>query len=126
MIDFVAEAQTRVIKPSGEETLETIGVSRPERQETGEYGCVVSLPDSSELREIYGEDALQSLSLALRFVADRIEGLLAEGWEFYFGDSDDRFPFEAYFLPIAWTQKLESVARQAGRDRGIARNDESC
>jgi hypothetical protein len=117
MIDFIAHTQSRVVKPSGEEGLYQIGVSTPVQQKTGEYGCQVCLPDAIEPRTIYGEDSLQALSLAMRFMADRIDDMIAKSWKFYFGDSDDRFPFEAYFIPAAWTQKLEAMARDAEKDK---------
>ena len=115
--DFIAQTESRVVKPSGEECVYTIGVSLPVQQKTGEYSCCVSLPDSTEPQMLYGVDSLQSLSLAMRFAADRIDELVSKGWKFYFGDLPDRIPFEAYFLPAAWTQKLEAIGRQAERER---------
>lgn len=113
MDDLVAQARTRVVKPSGEQLMCTIGVSIPLQQKTGEYGCRLDLPDAEEPRTIYGVDSLQSLSLAMRFAADRVDDLISQGWHFYFEDSDDRFPFEAYFIPGAWTKRLESIVEQA-------------
>ena len=120
MIDFIAHTQSRVVKPSGEEGPYTIGVSRPIQQQTGEYGCQVCLPDSIEPRTIYGEDSLQSLSLAMRFAADRIDDMIGKGWKFYFYDSEERFPFETYFIPTVWTQKLKAIDKQA--EQAAARN----
>lgn len=99
MIDFIANTQSRVITPSGVTEIATIGISSPVQQPTGEYGCRVCLPDSSLPRTIYGEDSLQSILLALRFMAGRIDNMIAEDWQFYVVDSHDRFPFEAYFMP---------------------------
>lgn len=97
MDNFIAQTQTRVVQPSGEEVFCTIGLFAPVQQPTGEFGCGVSLPDSPKIRMIYGEDSLQSITLALRYLADRIDALISRGWEFYLGNSGDRFPFETYF-----------------------------
>ena len=115
MIDLIAHTQSRTVKPSGEEELVTIGVSLPTQQPTGEFGCGVVLPDSPEPRIIYGADSLQALSLALRFIAERIDDMISKGWKFHYGDSSDRFPFEAYFMTAAWTQELESIAKKYRR-----------
>ena len=96
MDDLIAKTTTRAISPFGEEFLGTIGVGAPVQQKTGEYGCVVVLPPDYDSKMIFGADSLQSLLLALRFVAVRIDDLTTKGWKFLYPDSDDTIPFGAY------------------------------
>lgn len=65
----------------------------------------------------YGEDSLQSLSLAMRYAADRIDDMISKGWKFYFGDSEDRLPFEAYFVPVAGTKNWKRLRTKPSNKR---------
>jgi hypothetical protein len=112
MPELIAQTRSRVVNPSGEEGVYTIGISSPIKQKTGEYGCDVVLPDSADSRTIYGEDSLQSLSLAMRFSADRINDMIAKGWRFYYPSSNDEIPFEAYFMHPEWISRLEGIGRR--------------
>lgn len=113
MNDIIAKTTVRAVSPIGEEFAGVIGVGAPVLQKTGEYGCAVVLPPDSDSKMIFGEDSLQSLSLALRFTADRINDSLAKGWKFLYPDSNDAIPFGAYFMHPEWISRLEAIGRQA-------------
>ena len=111
MIDIIASTEARVVDPSGKEGIYTISLSKPSQQETGEYGCMLKLPDQNDPITIYGEDSLQALSLAMRFASDRIEDMISRGWKYYYGDSNEPFPIGAYFVPAAWGRDAKCDAK---------------
>lgn len=116
MSNLIAQVSVKCVSPSGEEFAGVIGVGAPVQQKTGEYGCAIVLPPDYDSKMIFGEDSLQSLSLALRFAADQINSHLAKGWKFLYPDSDDVIPFGAYFMHPEWISRLEALGRQAKRD----------
>lgn len=112
MNDYIAKVNTRYVDAKGEQGDFTISIGRPSQQKTGEYACPVYLPDLQQPTIIYGEDSLQALSLAMQFAAQHINDLLANGWQFFYPDSDFRIPFEVYFIQSVWTEKLQAIAKQ--------------
>lgn len=111
MSNLIASCHCLVTQPNGESRDSTIGVSQPTKITTGEYGCDVFLPDQEQPRTIYGEDSLQSLSLALKFMGDRIQDLFAKKWRFQYkaGSDAENIPFEAYFMgPVRTSIREES------------------
>lgn len=114
MSHMIASCSCLVEKPDGDTLKYTLGVSQPIQQPTGEYGCDTFLPDAEQPRTIYGEDSLQSLLLALKFMADRINDLLSAHWKFEYEESGQtmRVPFEAYFMHPEWIASLEEIGVQ--------------
>ena len=117
MNNLVASCSCQVVKPDGTTFDFKLGVSSPIQQPTGEYGCDTFLPDNDQPRMIYGEDSLQSLLLALKFIADRINDLLSRKWKFEYHESGQvaRVPFEAYFMHPEWISSLEEIGAQANK-----------
>lgn len=97
MSDFIAQVKIGVIKLQGEKLIYIIGVTSPTKQKTGEYGCYVSLPNTNEAVACYGEDSMQVLSLAIQFIAQQIQEMLSQGWQFYDERFDNPFPLASYF-----------------------------
>ena len=114
MSNMIASCCCLVVKPDGDASQFTLGVSQPVQQPTGEYGCDTFLPDTDQPRTIYGEDSLQSLLLALKFMADRINDLLSRQWKFEYEESGQttRVPFEAYFMHPEWIASLKEIGDQ--------------
>ena len=116
MNDLIAQSVVRSVSPIGDQFVSTFGVGAPVKQPTGEYGCEVILPADSEPKIIFGEDSLQALSLAMHFSAVRIHDLILKGWKFFFPESDEEFPFEAYFVHSDGFSQREGLGCQAEND----------
>ena len=116
MDNLIAKSVVRSVSPIGDQVISTFGVGTPVKQPTVEYGCAVLLPADSQPKMIFGEDSLQALSLAMRFSADRIHDLILKGWKFFYPESDERFPFEAYFVHFDGFSQREGLGCQAEND----------
>jgi len=115
MNTLIAKCDCLITKLTGESINFSLGVSQPVQQKTGEYGCNTFLPDAELPRMIFGEGLLQSLFLALKIMADRINDLLSKQWKFEYSQEDERcrIPFEVYFMHPEWISALEEIGRQA-------------
>jgi hypothetical protein len=115
MNSFFANLTCRCVTPSGSSKEVNIGVSIPRPHDRFDFTCFVTLPDREEPFEIYGVDPLQSLSLAMRFAAARLDDLISRGWTFYSCGSDEEYEIEwsAYFMPQSVLDKLSAVGEKA-------------
>lgn len=108
----VASIQVDAVAPDGVATRCTIAIYAPEQQPTGEYGCALVIPSDKTPRTIYGNDSLQSLALAIRFLSLQLRTRFDEGWRFHDTESDDRngdgITFESYFLDRYWPNPKNS------------------
>jgi hypothetical protein len=86
--DYVPVGQSR--------RLGVIGLSAPSESERC-FECSVSLSDRATPYQIYGENSLQSIGLAFAFLRTRIKDMESKGDLFYFPDTEDLIPFDAYF-----------------------------
>jgi hypothetical protein len=91
----------RAIAPDGSEHTVCLRIALPAEQPSGDWSAAASLaPIEPKIRQIHGVDAWQATSLAMRFLADRVEHLAEQGWRFYW-DRDDA-PASATQLIEAW------------------------
>jgi len=108
----VASINVDAIAPDGVVTRCTIAIYAPEQQPTGEYGCTLLIPNDKTPQTIYGNDSLQSLTLAIRFLSLQLRTLFDEGWRFHDPEFDDRdgdgITFESYFLDRYWPDPTNS------------------
>lgn len=68
----VASIDVDAIAPGGRVVRCEITIHAPEWQPAGEYGCAVVTPNDDKFRIIYGDDSLQALTLAIRFLSRQL------------------------------------------------------
>ncbi|EKP0280527.1 hypothetical protein JGK46_004472, partial [Aeromonas bestiarum] len=67
---------------------------------SGDWRCKVKLEGLSDKTFIYGVDALQALSLALKFVENELRAFSDAGWQFYLpGCPDQPVDIAACYFP---------------------------
>lgn len=102
----IALIEVDAVAPDGRVARCKVAIHTPERQPTGEYGCSVIIPNHDKPRTIYGEDSLQSLTLAIRFLSQQLRTQYEIGWRFHDSDctemSGDGIPFDVYFFDGFW------------------------
>lgn len=78
-------------------------VAAPERQTTGEWTCAVELRGlHDDLAPMAGDDAVQSLCLALGLAHTLMRQFVNTGGRIRFADpASDEVPLESYFGPFA-------------------------
>ena len=110
--ESVASIYVDAVAPNGNTVRCEIAIRLPELQATGEYGCALTIPNQSTPRTIYGNDSLQSLALAIRFLSMQLRAQFDEGWRFYETEDDERkgdgMTFESYFLDRYWPNPKNS------------------
>ena len=57
--------------------------------------CRVYMKGLEKSRTVYGEDTMQALALAVRFVNNTLAALYAAGWRYFF-TREDRRPFKMW------------------------------
>lgn len=73
-----------------------LGQPRPDGR--GAWACLVSVDGyDRHAKDIYGEDSLQALCLAMRMVRLHLDCALERGSRLVHTDEDTDFPLEAYF-----------------------------
>jgi hypothetical protein len=101
-----------VVAPDGDISRCDIAIYAPERQSTGEFGCVLVIPNEKTPITIYGIDSLQSLALAIRFLSSQLREQFEKGFRFYDPDFDKRtgdgIAFDSYFLDRYWPNPKNS------------------
>ena len=101
MQDPIAKIQIRAVSPTKQASKVTLGVTSPKISPNGPYEVSVFLPNDQTPRPIYGEDSLQALCLALRFLSSRVSDLKNSGWKFEYLDGSGEIPFDAYLMPAS-------------------------
>jgi len=78
-----------------------IGAPQPDPKSTsGDYRCKVKLAGLGDKTFIHGIDALQALSLALKFVESELRAFSDAGWHFYLpGFPDQPVDIAACYFP---------------------------
>lgn len=97
--EFVGE------RPNGDRFPIHLRLASPEQRPTGEWTCAVELSGlQDDLAPIGGEDAIQSLCLALGLAHTLMRHFVKAGGKLRFADgSEGQVPLESYFGPFAAT-----------------------
>lgn len=97
-------AATRFIaeRANGDRIEIHVRVGAPARR-GNEWSCAVEVfPLYAELAPVIGEDAVQSLCLALGLACSLLRSFVNQGGKLYFtGDADCEVPLDAYFGPFS-------------------------
>jgi hypothetical protein len=97
MTDPIAATEFDAVLPSGERRRVTLAVGRPYLAPSGEWRCPIALEGlHGRLADAPGEDAFQSLCLALRLLMSQLEGLVKRGGQILHAYTPDQVPLEAY------------------------------
>ena len=97
MTDPIVRTEFLVALPSGERRPVTLCVGRPYCASTGEWRCPVALDGlQGRLADAAGEDAFQSLSLALRLLMSQLEAVVQRGGKVFYPNTELEVPLEAY------------------------------
>ena len=94
----VANLKLIEVSPSGTRTQIYVEIGCPGPDGRGAWSCTVRVDGlDSKPREIYGEDSLQALCLALRLVRTHLEGALERGSRLVHADDESVFSLDNYF-----------------------------
>jgi hypothetical protein len=89
------------VNPGGKRTLVRVEIGEPRYDERGSWVCPVLITSiDEEVREIHGEDSLQALCLAVRFVGSMLGSVIERGCRLLYegeGAEEADFPLNAYF-----------------------------
>lgn len=88
----IVKARFDAISIEGEQLTVKIAIRAPEpdpKSAGGDWRCKVKLDGLGNKTFIYGVDALQALSLALKFVESELRAFTDAGWYFYLPGSPD-------------------------------------
>lgn len=97
-MDTIAELELLEVAPSGRRSPVRVQVGRPRRFERGGWACPVLITTIDErVRDIYGEDSMQALCLAVRFVHRMLHSVVERGCRLVDPQEGSDFPLEAYF-----------------------------
>lgn len=95
-MDAIASLDLVEIVPSGKRVPTRIEISQPHPDERGSWACPVLISSISEkVSEIHGEDSLQALCLAVRFVHIVLRTRVERGSRLICDGGD--FPLDAYW-----------------------------
>jgi hypothetical protein len=98
--EVVASLTLAGVLPSGETRGVCVQVGKPYHK-GDHWRCPVAIPGlHHSLPDIAGDDAFQSLCLALRFVQSLLQDFVASGGRLLFPDTGDDWPMEAYFSAV--------------------------
>ena len=100
----VATLELMEIRPDGERRPVQAQIGAPYYDSRGSWACPVLLTSiDGKVKEIHGEDSMQALLLAVRFIHSMLRSLLEKGSRLVDplgvteSPSDPDFPLEAYF-----------------------------
>ena len=97
MTDPIVRTEFSLALPSGERRTVTLCIGQPYRASTGEWRCPIALEGLQDrLADAAGEDAFQSLSLALRLLMSQLEAVVQRGGKVFYPNSELEVPLEAY------------------------------
>ena len=97
MTDPIATTQFDALLPSGERRRVTLSLGRPYQTATGEWRCPMALDGLQDrLPDAAGEDAIQSLCLALRLLMSQLEAFVSRGGRIVHADGTDDVPLATY------------------------------
>ena len=100
----VVVAATRFVgeRRNGDRIDINVRVTAPQRR-GNEWHCAVELkPLHEDLAPVIGDDALQSLCLALGLAGRLLRSFVNDGGKLYFADTaEDEVPLDAYFGPFS-------------------------
>ncbi len=97
MTDPILQSDFVSVLPSGERRPLTVVIGRPYQAPSGEWWCPMALQGlTGEFKGAAGEDALQSLCLALRFVFSEMDRFIESGGQILDSDGRDPLPLGAY------------------------------
>ena len=89
------------VDPNGDRTPIRVEIGKPRYDERGSWACPVLITSINEkVREIHGEDSMQAICLAVRFVGSMLGSVLGRGCRLLCtgeGADDGDFPLNAYF-----------------------------
>lgn len=94
---WIAERTVVFVDPGGKRTPGRIAVGHPRRISEVEASCPIALDGLQRMRPISGDDPLQAMLLAIRFLGMRLQDHLARGYRVVDPDEDEDVPLEAYF-----------------------------
>jgi uncharacterized protein YndB with AHSA1/START domain len=94
---WIAERDVVFVAPDGTRTRGRIAVGRPRQISEGEARCPIALDGLERLRPISGNDSLQALLLAIRFLGMRLHDHLARGHRVVEPDDDEDVGLDNYF-----------------------------
>jgi hypothetical protein len=98
---MVAQLPIRATLAGGEQRLITVWIGTPTQEPTGEWCCPAGLDGLHDgLGAMHGDDALQSLCLAMGLVAALLRDHVAAGGQLHYVGGEE-FPLEAYFGWVA-------------------------
>jgi len=96
-LGVLARLELTSVRRSGTRRPIIVEMGQPEACESGEWKCSVKLTAIDDrTRAICGEDALQAICLALRFIACGLDDLLDDGGKLLDSEGGE-FPLDAYF-----------------------------
>ena len=94
MKNAIVTARFDAISTEGEQLVLKIAIKAPEpapKSASGDWRCKVKLAGLSDKTFIYGDDSLQALSLAIKFVETELRAFSDAGWQFYLPGCPDHF-----------------------------------
>ena len=98
MNDPILQSDFVCVLPSGERRALTVLIGRPYQASSGEWWCPLALKGlTGERKGAAGEDALQSLCLALRFVISEMDRFIQTGGQILDREGRDPLPLGAYW-----------------------------
>ncbi len=97
MNDPILESHFVCVLRSGERHPLKVLIGRPYQASSGEWWCPMALQGlTGEIKGAAGEDALQSLCLALRFVISEMDRFIETGGQILDSEGRDPLPLGAY------------------------------
>ncbi|CAJ1885214.1 hypothetical protein LMBIIBHN_03792 [Aeromonas salmonicida] len=97
-----------------------IGAPQPDPKSTsGDYRCKVKLAGLGDKTFIHGIDALQALSLALKFVESELRAFSDAGWHFYLPGSARRYRRLLFSRDLTSPPVVKLLSERRNRSPGI-------
>ena len=97
-MDPVATLALVELAPDGTRSPVCAQIWRPRHDERSSWACPVLVSTINETpRNIYGEDSMQALCLAVRFVHLMLQSVVERGSRLLNSEDDEDFPLQTYF-----------------------------
>jgi hypothetical protein len=97
-MDTIASLDLVEVSSSGKREPMRVEIGRPRYDERGSWACPIFVPAiDTKVREIHGEDSMQALCLALRFVHSMLQIVVKRGGRLLDPQEGTDFPLDAYF-----------------------------